>query len=348
MTSKHPKDWWDEWKPLVEISGLILLAAYTGFTILMYFSNKKSADAAKSAADTAAQQGAFLEVSQRPWIEVTSPSISQQQTIPPVVPLAPYQPMLQNAGYEFAVTVKVYGATPALHSYSKMNPRFMSFPPVVYPFMANVGPPSLDSCSQTASWEDGTSTFFPGGSYPLLSNSQIASTEDLNKLIHAKEALFWVGCVRYEDAFKRRYQTNFCFYWSVMERPVGWARCLTGNNLIEYPNESTNTREKREGHPLPERAKNAIVSFLISVLATGGGFTIRWLLNRRDATVDHKVLDLLSRNAPGVENTISEISVAIKVRDKKVEASLYRLSDKHSVEVDDQGRWRKVVYGKVR
>jgi len=199
---------------------------------------KKSAEGAGSSADTAAKQEAFLEVSQRPWIEVTNPSTTQQQTIPPVVPLAPYQPMLQDAGYAFSIMIKIYGNTPALRSYGRMNPRFvnlLTLPSPILPFMKNVIPQPLESCSTTATWEDGTSTYFPSGSYQILSNEQITSTEDMNKLIHAKQALFWVGCVRYEDAFKRRYQTNFCFYWSIMDHPLGWSRCFTGNDLIEYP-----------------------------------------------------------------------------------------------------------------
>jgi hypothetical protein len=50
---KTEKNWWDKRKPFVEIGGVVLLAAYTCFTILMYFANKKAADAAKTAADAA-------------------------------------------------------------------------------------------------------------------------------------------------------------------------------------------------------------------------------------------------------------------------------------------------------
>jgi len=49
--------------------GLSVLIVYTIFTGLMYCSNKKAADAAKSAADTARTA---LELDQRPWITVAS------------------------------------------------------------------------------------------------------------------------------------------------------------------------------------------------------------------------------------------------------------------------------------
>lgn len=53
ITCKTEKDWWDKWKPFVEIIGIALLAVYTGYTIKMYYANKEAAEAAKSAAATA-------------------------------------------------------------------------------------------------------------------------------------------------------------------------------------------------------------------------------------------------------------------------------------------------------
>lgn len=51
---KTKKDGYDKVKFWVEILGLIVLVVYTAYTIKMYSANKKAADAAKSAADTAA------------------------------------------------------------------------------------------------------------------------------------------------------------------------------------------------------------------------------------------------------------------------------------------------------
>jgi hypothetical protein len=50
----------------VQFAGVAILLAYTVFTGLMYCANKKSANAAKSAADTAARQ---LELAERPWVD---------------------------------------------------------------------------------------------------------------------------------------------------------------------------------------------------------------------------------------------------------------------------------------
>ena len=68
ITCKQEKDWWDKAKPFVEVAGAIFLAVYTFYTIKMYCANKKAADAAKSAADTAASQ---LVLTERPWIKIT-------------------------------------------------------------------------------------------------------------------------------------------------------------------------------------------------------------------------------------------------------------------------------------
>lgn len=53
VTCKPEKDFWDKIKTKAELFGILLLAVYTFYTIKMYCANKESADAAKSAAETA-------------------------------------------------------------------------------------------------------------------------------------------------------------------------------------------------------------------------------------------------------------------------------------------------------
>lgn len=67
ITCKQERDWLDHLKTVAEFLGLILLGVYTGYTIKMYRANKDAADAAKSAADTAARQ---LDLSTRPWVGI--------------------------------------------------------------------------------------------------------------------------------------------------------------------------------------------------------------------------------------------------------------------------------------
>ena len=221
----------------VRIASLALLALYAVVTILIWCATKKDADAARSAAETATRQEAFLEVSQRPWVEISlaDPPIDQQQSVPPTIPINPRQPLLQEVSYSFNIMLKVYGNTPALQSYTKMQPEFVSLPNQVNVGLQNIPIPANRSCAQDAKWEVGRHAYFPTGSYRDFSNRFIADTGDMKKLMARQDALFWIGCVRYEDGFQRRYQSNFCFYWSASETPWGWARCLTGNDLIEYP-----------------------------------------------------------------------------------------------------------------
>ena len=233
ITCNEKRDGWDRAKMGAEFVGIIFLIIYTLYTAGIYCANRRAANAAKTSAEASIRQVAAYEVSQRPWMEVANPGIYQdrQHLInPPAIP--PGQPIVQGFGYQFTASLKNYGATPALHSYSKANPRFVDLAGNVGVFLENVPVPVLDSCSVDAKWEKSDVAYFPSGSYQLLSNSQTASGDEMTALMHFRKALFWIGCTRYEDAFKRRYQTNFCFHWDVSE---GWGRCLSGNDLIEYP-----------------------------------------------------------------------------------------------------------------
>ena len=47
VTCQQEKNWWDKWKPFVEIGGVILLGVYTGYTIRIYNANHDAAIAAQ-------------------------------------------------------------------------------------------------------------------------------------------------------------------------------------------------------------------------------------------------------------------------------------------------------------
>ena len=55
ITYQPEKGWWDKIRPFIEIGGAALLAVYAFFAIRMYGVNKQAADAAASAAYTAAE-----------------------------------------------------------------------------------------------------------------------------------------------------------------------------------------------------------------------------------------------------------------------------------------------------
>lgn len=61
----EPDEWWHDPKTVLEAVGLFVLIVYTVFTGLMWWANKKSADAANSAAKTARDT---LIATDRPWL----------------------------------------------------------------------------------------------------------------------------------------------------------------------------------------------------------------------------------------------------------------------------------------
>lgn len=105
--------WWEhKWKPRVEIAGLVVLAVYTVFTGVMSFANLKSADAAKSAAETAA-------ASTRPWMKITSIDLVEGKgpiktlmfhwpgSAKRTPPFLQYSVSLQNVGHTIAQDIRV-------------------------------------------------------------------------------------------------------------------------------------------------------------------------------------------------------------------------------------------------
>lgn len=61
ITLQREKNWWDKWKPLVEIGGVILLSVYTGYTIKIYKANNDAANAAHGTLTQIQQQTALMQ-----------------------------------------------------------------------------------------------------------------------------------------------------------------------------------------------------------------------------------------------------------------------------------------------
>jgi len=87
ITCKTEKNWWDKIKPYVECFGVILLATYTGFTIAMYFANKKSADAAEIAAYAAKESA---ELSRKQMEGVSAAKVEMPRGIDVSFPIPPF------------------------------------------------------------------------------------------------------------------------------------------------------------------------------------------------------------------------------------------------------------------
>jgi hypothetical protein len=114
QTVRQPaKDWWERCKPIVEITGVALLAVYTAYTIKMYHANKQAADAATSAAATAKstldssyqsfkqEERAYVSVTQA---AMSNPSICQSPGPKRICVDAHYV----NSGHTPAIGVRFY------------------------------------------------------------------------------------------------------------------------------------------------------------------------------------------------------------------------------------------------
>jgi hypothetical protein len=193
ITCKTEKNWWDKAKPYVESAGIVLLAVYTFFTILMYCANKKAADAAKSAADTAASQLEFTQNSfreeQRAWIGV--PDIK-------IVSLP--SPAKMNVIFHNS------GRTPALHlrgaSAYAISSTFMDGPNPKY--IAQLEK-ELATKGYTAIAPDGGGTLEAGDRDGYVS-------KQWRNIRGGTEFLYLYGVFRYNDTAGRPHATTYCYY----------------------------------------------------------------------------------------------------------------------------------------
>jgi hypothetical protein len=103
ITYEVEKDWWEKTKPFLEIAGILLLAVYTFYTIKMYCANKKSADAATSAANTARDA---LVIGNRPWIKVDLWQTAPLEFLPDGSAKMGIQERIENVGSSVALRVQ--------------------------------------------------------------------------------------------------------------------------------------------------------------------------------------------------------------------------------------------------
>jgi hypothetical protein len=147
-TEKKKKDRRETVKFCVEIFGAVILFGYFSFTILIWWANKKSADAAKSAADTASatlkssQKSSALD--QRAWI---APKIVNQI-------FGEMKPLLVVTNFENT------GKTPAIEV------KTCQVAEIVENTRANID----ISCPERA-YSPGVATIFPGNHIERASNA---------------------------------------------------------------------------------------------------------------------------------------------------------------------------------
>jgi hypothetical protein len=211
------RDWIDKLTIGLEGFGLFVLIVYTIFTGLMYFSNKKAADAAKSAADTAKTQ---LESNVRPWVGITGSGIGEIK-----LTLIEKQPLAvtihgQNVGNapalnEIAVNKMTLAPAPIVPSFgdysmSDAGPPVVLFPGAIYTVQIGTGKPSDK-----------------GNAFPALSSGDI-------KAIRTGKVRVWVyGSIWYDDTLHSRgHRTDYCFLYDFegsSDTVTSFAACKTHN-----------------------------------------------------------------------------------------------------------------------
>jgi hypothetical protein len=178
--------------------GLFVLIVYTIFTGLMYRANKKAADAAKSAAETAHDA---LARSTRPWLGVDGPVTFS----------------VQKAGEDWAeiiskVTVKNFGPSPAFrvgYGIYPFNPQTVTAKEANNLWdEARSG--SCEIADSLIAKETGGDVIFP------QQTSAYTSQMDHSLPGFSKSGwLFLSGCIAYRDQFdttRTTHHTKFCFY----------------------------------------------------------------------------------------------------------------------------------------
>jgi len=206
ITCKTEKNWWDKAKPFVEISGIALLALYTGFTVGSYCQIKKqtpriaeSADAAKKAADTA-------YAVQRPWVGVSdAPTYKTTQSDP------------SHRVREFSVAIKNFGTSPALKVAVVAQPG--------KPEQFRKGIDGI--CSQARDFSKNSFYLIPNEPYKQTHRSFDVSIAEGGPLQdNSVPAL--LGCIVYSDALGGPHHTEFCYMtdaWSTTQDTLS-QRCM--------------------------------------------------------------------------------------------------------------------------
>lgn len=206
ITCVTEKSWWDKFKPFLEVAGIALLAIYTFFTIKMYRANKQSADAAKSAAETA--HDAFVK-GNRPWLGVDGPPVVTQ---PPTIFSEGGRKSIKAS---FSFIVRNFGTAPALH-YAVDTTIVTNSPPT---------PEGRANFSEFKQAADATCRMADAGTRPIVPGEEGSGLyvfpnqpirQEVNNATTSPApspatALDIVGCLAYSDQHTRIHYTRFCF-----------------------------------------------------------------------------------------------------------------------------------------
>jgi hypothetical protein len=220
VTCRIEKNWWDKTKPFVEVAGIVLLAIYTFYTIKMYCSNKKAAEAAESAANVS--QKALVQAN-RPWLSAEHLIFTAPVQI---VKIGPPDLYMLQAMMAYKYEIRNYGKDPALRVHYHAEA-----------LESRLGTDNVDS-RQDFSCKAADGEFFKdiGNGAAVFPNDYLEAVNDNapgilfqpreifgNEVPDATKGTFYVaGCASYEDQFfditRRVHHTRFCF---ISDKPLG-------------------------------------------------------------------------------------------------------------------------------
>lgn len=197
--SQTKENWWDKAKPYVEITGVVLLAIYTGYTIKMYYANRTSADAAASAADTARKtlesSDQSFKTEQRAYLYTTS-------TIMTVVKHPPFCEIPGFKGKRLCVDVHFIngGKTPAIGTRTHRRVIVADDDSAEHTIKAFDIPSYTPAGSTTGAGVDS----FVTAVTEELTDAQIKGWTA------GTEFVYVYGVIEYSDLFDQVHNTGFC------------------------------------------------------------------------------------------------------------------------------------------
>jgi hypothetical protein len=227
IACRPEKDWWEKWKPLVEIVGVVLLGVYTIFTIYMSYANRDAANAAELAANTASialansQSGFKLE--QRPYL-VTEP-LNFAETI------APDKQIRVN------ITYTNIGRTPAdkvvanfhlakFHAGMKSPEGIRRFANFIDSKFANLQREDAQTRREFAPYPNAEQDVAPSQFFFGTTKDEVALSqkEFQGPFVTGEITLYCTGLMTYTDSSNGVYKTEFC-YFSFGADPKIWHTC---------------------------------------------------------------------------------------------------------------------------
>jgi len=236
ITCKTEKHWWDRWKPFVEIFGVVLLAVYTGYTIEMYYANRDAAEAAKSAANTAAtalgdSQKSF-EVENRPYVIIDGTTYFLKDEKGNTT-LRTANINYKNVGKTPAQDVFIFARYTSIRFRRQKVSQQQFMAEINGAFQAIVDDDSKSKSAEIYQQLD-KADVAPDAPSVFISRDIVGETlseKDLPEIASGNVTLLYFGRINYRGfERKKAYSTDFCFYFFGKDAKI-WHVCPVHNIL---------------------------------------------------------------------------------------------------------------------